>query len=54
MTGIVAKAQETINWMSIEEAEARCAEEPRMVFIDVLPIGAAGASAWTRTPSPTP
>ena len=35
MAGIVAKAQETINWMSIEEAEARCAEEPRTVFIDV-------------------
>ena len=35
MASIVAKAQETINWMSIEEAETRCAEEPRMVFIDV-------------------
>lgn len=35
MASIVAKAQDKINWMSIEEAEARCAEEPRMVFIDV-------------------
>ena len=35
MMGLGAMAQETINWMSIEEAEARCAEEPRMVFIDV-------------------
>lgn len=37
MMGISAMAQEqeTINWMSIEEAEARCAEAPRMVFIDV-------------------
>ena len=35
MMAIGAKAQEAIQWMSIEEAEARCAEEPKMVFIDV-------------------
>lgn len=35
LLGMNAMAQETINWMSIEEAEARCAEEPRMIFIDV-------------------
>ena len=35
LLGTSGIAQETINWMSIEEAEARCAEEPRMVFIDV-------------------
>ena len=35
MMGMSAKAQETINWMNIEEAESRCAQEPRMIFIDV-------------------
>lgn len=35
MMSMSAMAQEKINWMSIEEAEARCVEEPRMVFIDV-------------------
>ena len=35
MFSVCGIAQETINWMSIEEAEARCAEEPRMIFIDV-------------------
>ena len=33
--GMSAMAQEKINWMSIEAAEARCAKEPKMVFIDV-------------------
>ncbi len=33
--GMSAMAQEAINWMSIEEAERRCAQEPKMVFIDV-------------------
>ena len=35
MMSMSAMAQEKINWMSIEEAEARCVEEPRMIFIDV-------------------
>ena len=35
LLGMSAMAQEKINWMSIEEAEARCAKEPRMIFIDV-------------------
>lgn len=35
MMSMSAMAQEIINWMSIEEAEARCVEEPRMIFIDV-------------------
>jgi thioredoxin-related protein len=35
LLGTSGIAQGTINWMSIEEAEARCAEEPRMIFIDV-------------------
>ena len=35
MMSMSAMAQEKINWMSIEEAEARCAEAPRMIFIDV-------------------
>ena len=35
LMGMSAMAQDKINWMSIEEAEARCIEEPKMVFIDV-------------------
>ena len=35
MMGMSAMAQENINWMSIEEAEARCAQAPKMIFIDV-------------------
>ena len=35
MMGMSATAQETIQWMGIEEAEARCAKAPRMIFIDV-------------------
>lgn len=35
MAAIGAKAQDKIQWMSIEEAEARCTKEPKMVFIDV-------------------
>lgn len=35
MMGLGAMAQDKIQWMSIEEAEARCAKEPKMVFIDV-------------------
>ena len=38
MMGISAKAQEkqeTIHWMSFEQAVERCAEQPKMVFIDV-------------------
>ena len=35
LLGTSAIAQEKINWMSIQEAEARCAVEPKMVFIDV-------------------
>ena len=35
MMGMSAMAQEKISWMSIEEAEARCAQAPKMIFIDV-------------------
>lgn len=32
---ISAMAQETIKWMSFEDAVERCAKEPKMIFIDV-------------------
>ena len=35
LLGTSAMAQEKINWMSFEEAVERCAQEPKMVFIDV-------------------
>lgn len=35
MMSMSSMAQDNINWISIEEAEARCAVEPKMVFIDV-------------------
>jgi len=35
MGAMAQEKQETINWMSFEEAVERCTEEPRMVFIDV-------------------
>ena len=35
LLGTSAMAQEKINWMSFEEAVGRCAQEPKMVFIDV-------------------
>ena len=35
MMSMGAMAQESIHWMGIEEAEARCAKEPKMIFIDV-------------------
>lgn len=35
LLGMNAMAQEKINWMSIQEAETRCAEAPKMIFIDV-------------------
>ena len=35
LIGMSAIAQESIQWMSIEEAEARCIKEPKMIFIDV-------------------
>ena len=35
LMGMSAMAQESIQWMSIEEAEARCTKEPKMIFIDV-------------------
>ena len=36
LIGATAFAQEKIQWMSFEEAVERCAEQPKMVFIDVF------------------
>lgn len=36
LIGATAIAQEKIQWMSFEEAVERCAEQPKMVFIDVF------------------
>ena len=35
LSTMAQEKQETIHWMSFEEAEERCANEPKMVFIDV-------------------
>ena len=35
LSAMAQEKQETIHWMSFEEAVERCANEPKMVFIDV-------------------